>query len=78
MLLGTGRKLRPVQGIDFLATKSEHKVRWEAVQVTFDLLVEALGGRAARSASIAVLALAMPEKCLCMRPVLSVLIVVSF
>jgi predicted XRE-type DNA-binding protein len=44
VLLGTGRKLRPVQSFGLGARKAEHEVLREPVGVAFNLFVEAFGG----------------------------------
>ena len=44
VLLGTGRSLRPVQRLDFGCRESEQEILGEALGVTLDLFVEALGG----------------------------------
>jgi hypothetical protein len=44
VLLGTGRKLRPVQYVSLGAREAEHEIHWEPFGVALDLLVQALGG----------------------------------
>ena len=44
MFLGTGRKLRPVQSIDFFTTEPEHEIFREALKIAFDLFIESFGG----------------------------------
>ena len=46
MLLGTGRNLRPVQGVHFYSGKPEHEVARKSLFVSSNLFVEAFGSNA--------------------------------
>ena len=53
-MLGTGRKLRPVQLLGLLAGEAEHEVLGEPLEVAADLLVETLGGHAVEQRQVGV------------------------
>ena len=52
VLLGTGRKMRPVQGIGLLGREPEHEILRKPPRVALDLLVQALGGDAVEGGEV--------------------------
>jgi hypothetical protein len=52
VLLGTGRNLRPVQGLDLGAGAAEHEILWEPLGVALDLFVEPIGCYAVESCQL--------------------------
>jgi hypothetical protein len=54
VLQGTGRKMRPVQGLGLGAGEAEHEILREALSVALDLLVQALGSYAVEGGEIGI------------------------
>src|SRR4051812_2358035 len=53
-LLGTGRKMRPVQGFCLLGGEAEHEILRKPPGVALDLFVQALGGDAVERGQVCV------------------------